>query len=95
MHKQDNGAPVSAPSTSRQCSRCGATKPVSAFYMNPRTVCKDCHNKASRFMGACRRAAVAHLVSIHSAEYHALLAAERRRRQARDDAASGGGPDAA
>jgi hypothetical protein len=92
MHMQDSAVPAGAPSPSRQCSRCGVIKPVSAFYTNPSTVCKDCHNKASRFTGACRRAAIAHLVTAHSAEYHALLAAERQRRQADADAALGGGP---
>jgi hypothetical protein len=95
MRTQDNAAPVGAPSPTRQCSRCRATKPVNAFYTNPSTVCKDCHNKASRFSGACRRVAVARLVSVHSMEYHALLAAERQRRLACDDAAPGGGPDVA
>jgi hypothetical protein len=95
MHTQDNAVSASAPSSSRQCSRCGVIKPVSAFYINPSTVCKDCHNKASRFTGACRRAAIAHLVTAHSAEYHALLAAERQRRQADADAALGGGPHVA
>jgi hypothetical protein len=95
MHTQDNAVSAGAPSPSRQCSRCGVIKPVSAFYTNPSTVCKDCHNKASRFTGACRRAAIAHLVTAHSAEYHALLAAERQRRQADADAALGGGPHVA
>jgi hypothetical protein len=95
MHEQDNAVPANGPGPSRQCSRCGATKPVSAFYANPSTVCRDCHNKASKFTGACRRAAIAHLVSAHIAEYRALLVAERRHRQAGSDVASGGDSHAA
>ena len=95
MHEQDSAGPADAPSTSRQCSRCGATKPISAFYSNPSTVCKGCHNKASRFTGACRRAAIARLVSTHIAEYRALLAAERDRRQHGQDTMPGGGADVA
>jgi recombinational DNA repair protein (RecF pathway) len=95
MHEQDNAMPAKAPSPSRQCSRCGATKPVKAFYSNPSTVCKDCHNKASRFTGVCRRAAIARLVSTHIAEYRALLAAERERRQHGRHTMPGGGSDVA
>jgi hypothetical protein len=95
MHEQDNALPAEPPSPSKQCSRCGATKLISAFYSNPSTVCKDCHNKASRFTGACRRAAIARLVSTHIAEYRALLAAERERRQHGQHTMPGGGSDVA
>jgi hypothetical protein len=95
MHSQDNAVPTGTPSAGRQCSRCRAIKPSNAFYTNPRSICKDCHNKAARFTGACRRAAIAHLVTAHSAEYYALLAVERQRRQSDANAGSGGGSDAA
>ena len=80
----------------RRCSRCGRTKPPTAFYRNPSTICKDCHNAASRFTNQCRRAAIAHLITEYSAKYRALLDAERAKRRARScKHVSGGGPDAA
>jgi recombinational DNA repair protein (RecF pathway) len=80
----------------RRCSRCGRTKPPTAFYRNPSTICKDCHNTASRFTNQCRRAAIAHLITAYSAEYRALLDAERASRHAAaSERTSGGGPDVA
>ena len=64
----------------RRCSRCRATKPPGAFYRNPASVCKACHNAAARLVGEIRRAALARLVAAHQAEYRRLLAAERARR---------------
>ncbi len=61
----------------RQCSRCGESKPLIAFYRNPATICKDCHNRASRLTNQIRRAAIAHLIATHQAEYRARLDAER------------------
>ncbi len=79
----------------KTCSRCGEEKPVSSFYKNPRSICKNCHNKASRFTGACRRAAIAHLISTYSTEYRALVQAERNRRMSAIESRSGGDPDVA
>jgi len=75
--------PVAPPDRSarKTCSRCGEEKPVSSFYKNPRSICKSCHNSASRFTGACRRAAIAHLISTYSTEYRALVQAEQSRRK--------------
>ena len=79
----------------KTCSRCGEEKPSSSFYKNPRSICKSCHNKASRFTGACRRAAIAHLISTYSTEYRALVQAERSRRRTAIEPSGGGGSDAA
>jgi hypothetical protein len=64
----------------RRCSRCQALKPPGDFYRNPGSVCKACHNAATRLAGEVRRAALARLVQAHQAEYRRLLAAERARR---------------
>src|SRR6266496_1524734 len=77
-------APPDGPAR-RTCSRCGEEKPSSSFYKNPRSICKSCHNKASRFTGACRRAAIAHLISTYSTEYRVLVEAERSRRRSTID----------
>jgi recombinational DNA repair protein (RecF pathway) len=66
----------------RRCSRCRATKPPGDFYRNPASVCKACHNAASRLGGEIRRAALTRLVAAHQAEYRRLLADERARRTA-------------
>jgi recombinational DNA repair protein (RecF pathway) len=75
MHAQHTAAPQH-----RRCSRCQATKPPGDFYRNPASICKACHNAASRLAGEVRRAALARLVQAHRAEYRRLLAAERARR---------------
>jgi hypothetical protein len=64
----------------RRCSRCQASKPPGDFYRNPASVCKACHNAATRLAGEVRRAALARLVQAHQAEYRRLLADERARR---------------
>ena len=74
MHAQHTAA------QQRRCSRCQATKPPGDFYRNPASVCKTCHNTATRLTGEIRRVALAQLVSVHLAEYRRLLAAERARR---------------
>jgi recombinational DNA repair protein (RecF pathway) len=92
---RDQRSNVGAPSNGAQykrCSRCRKTKPVTAFYRNPNSICKDCHNRASRLTNQVRRAAVAHLIAIHQAEYRARLQTERATRTAVE---SGGGSDAA
>jgi recombinational DNA repair protein (RecF pathway) len=66
----------------RRCSRCQATKAPGEFYRNPASVCKACHNAATRLAGEVRRAALAQLVRAHQAEYRRLLADERARRTA-------------
>ena len=66
----------------RRCSRCQATKPPGEFYRNPASICKACHNAASRLAGEIRRAALARLLQAHQAEYRRLLADERARRTA-------------
>jgi recombinational DNA repair protein (RecF pathway) len=66
----------------RRCSRCQATKPPGGFYRNPASICKACHNAASRLAREVRRAALARLIQAHQAEYRRLLAAERARRAA-------------
>jgi recombinational DNA repair protein (RecF pathway) len=66
----------------RRCSRCQALKPPGDFYRNPASVCKACHNAATRLAGEVRRATLARLVQAHQAEYRRLLAAERARRAA-------------
>ncbi len=76
----------------RRCSRCGVTKPPTGFYRNPASICKDCHNRASRLTKQIRRAAVAHLIATHQAEYRARVQVERAARVASE---SGGGLDAA
>ncbi len=75
MHPQHTAAPQQ-----RRCSRCQATKPPGDFYRNPASVCKACHNAATRLAGEIRRAALSRLVAAHQAEYGWLLAAERARR---------------
>jgi recombinational DNA repair protein (RecF pathway) len=75
MHVQHTAAPQR-----RRCSRCQATKPPGEFYRNPASICKACHNAATRLAGEVRRAALARLVHAHRAEYRQLLAAERARR---------------
>ncbi len=79
----------------KTCSRCGEEKPSSSFYKNPRSICKSCHNKASRFTGACRRAAIAHLISTYSTEYRVLVEAERSRRRSTIEPPEGGASDVA
>jgi hypothetical protein len=64
----------------RRCSRCQATKPPGEFYRNPASICKACHNAATRLAGEIRRMALARLVAAHRTEYLRLLAAERARR---------------
>jgi len=64
----------------RRCSRCQALKPPGDFYRNPASVCKACHNAATRLAGEVRRAALAQLIQAHQTEYRRLLAAERARR---------------
>jgi len=66
----------------RRCSRCQASKPPGDFYRNPASVCKACHNAATRLAGEVRRTALAQLIQAHQAEYRRLLAAERARRAA-------------
>jgi len=68
------------------------TKPPTGFYRNPASICKDCHNRASRLTKQIRRAAVAHLIATHQAEYRARVQVERAARVASE---SGGGLDAA
>jgi recombinational DNA repair protein (RecF pathway) len=75
MHAQHTAAPEQ-----RRCSRCQAAKPPSDFYRNPASICKACHNAATRLAGEVRRAALARLVYAHRAEYRRLLATERARR---------------
>jgi recombinational DNA repair protein (RecF pathway) len=74
MHTQHTAA------QQRRCSRCQATKPPGDFYRNPASICKSCHNTATRLAGEVRRVALARLVHAHQAEYRRLLAAERARR---------------
>jgi recombinational DNA repair protein (RecF pathway) len=86
---------VSVPSNGAQhkrCSRCRKTKQLTAFYRNPNSICKDCHNRASRITNQVRRAAIAHLIATHQAEYRTRLQTERATRTAVE---SGGGSDAA
>ena len=75
MHAQHTAA-----QQHRRCSRCQATKPPGDFYRNPASICKACHNAATRLTGEIRRVALAQLVSAHLAEYRRLLVAERARR---------------
>jgi hypothetical protein len=75
MHSQHTAA-----QQQRRCSRCQATKPPGAFYRNPASICKACHNAAARLAGEVRRAALARLVNAHQGEYRRLLAEERARR---------------
>jgi hypothetical protein len=79
----------------RRCSRCQATKPTGDFYHNPASVCKGCHNAATRLAGEIRRAALARLVDAHQAEYRRLLAAERAHRAATRDPVEDLGGEAA
>jgi hypothetical protein len=79
----------------RRCSRCQAPKPLSGFYRNPASVCKACHNAATRLVAEVRRAALAQLVRAHQAEYLRLLAAERARRAAIPEPVDGVGGEAA
>jgi hypothetical protein len=71
----------------RRCSRCQATKPPGAFYRNLASICKACHNAATRLAGEVRRAALARLVQAHRAE--------RARRAAIPEQVDGGGGEAA
>lgn len=68
---QTSAAPTSTPrgersiqsgtSPTKTCSRCGASKPLSAFHRNTATSdglqsrCKDCHNEARRTGGSVGR----------------------------------------
>jgi hypothetical protein len=78
-----------------RCSRCGKVKPLADFHRDQATICKDCHNRASRFIRQARRAAVAHLIATYSTKHNARLRAERRRRRRSVKRMPGGGPDAA
>jgi recombinational DNA repair protein (RecF pathway) len=91
MRGHHTAAPACA-AGQRRCSRCGKVKPLAAFYRNPATICKECHNRASRFTSEVRRAAIAHLIATHQAEYLASLKAERVARAVDE---SRGGSDAA
>ncbi len=94
---RDQRSNVGAPSNGaqyKQCSRCRKTKPITAFYRNPSSICKGCQNRASRISNEVRRAAIAHLISVYNDEYKALLSIERTRRQNGPESRSGGGPDA-
>jgi hypothetical protein len=75
MHPQHTAA-----QQQRRCSRCRATKPLGDFYRNPASICKKCHNAATRLAGEVRRAALARLVAAHQDEYRRLMADERARR---------------
>jgi recombinational DNA repair protein (RecF pathway) len=90
MHAQHTAVPEQ-----RRCSRCQALKPPGDFYRNPASVCKACHNAATRLAGEVRRAALARLVAAHQAEYRRLLAAERARRAATREPVDGWGGEAA
>jgi recombinational DNA repair protein (RecF pathway) len=90
MHAQHTAA-----REQRRCSRCQASKPPGDFYRNPASVCKQCHNAATRLAGEVRRAALARLVAAHQAEYRRLLAAERARRAAIPEPVDGWGGEAA
>jgi recombinational DNA repair protein (RecF pathway) len=79
----------------RRCSRCQTSKPPGEFYRNPASICKACHNAATRLAGEVRRAALARLVQAHRAEYRRLLAAERARRTATSNPLEGLGGEAA
>jgi hypothetical protein len=78
----------------RRCSRCGKVKPRADFHRDQATICKDCHNRASRFIIQARRTAVAHLIATYSTEHNARFGAERKRRRG-VKRMPGGGPDAA
>jgi hypothetical protein len=75
MHPQHTAAPQH-----RRCSRCQAIKPPGDFYRNPASICKACHDAATRLANETRRAALARLVQTYQGEYRQLLAAERARR---------------
>lgn len=92
MMQEHHTAASACEGDARRCSRCGVTKPPTGFYRNPASICKDCHNRASRLTNQIRRAAVAHLIATHQDEYLASLQAER---VARAVGESGGGSDAA
>ena len=79
----------------KRCPRCRRTKPLTAFYRNPSSICKGCQNRASRISNEVRRAAIAHLIAVHTSEYKTLLSAERTRRQDGPEIPAGGGSDAA
>jgi hypothetical protein len=92
---RDQRSNLGAPSNGAQykrCPRCRKAKPLTAFYRNPASICKDCHNRASRLANQVRRAAIAHLIATHQAEYSARLQTERATRTALE---SGGGSNAA
>ena len=74
--RSNAGAPGNG-AQSKRCSRCRKTKPLTAFYRNPNSICKGCHNRASRVSKEVRRAAIAHLIATHLAEYRDRLAVER------------------
>ncbi len=80
-------------SADRTCERCGEAKPPSDFSSDEATVCRRCRRPA-RFSRACRRAAIAHLIAAHQAEYEALLRREQAR-QGKPPTEPKGGPDVA
>ncbi len=88
------GTPIDSPAL-RRCARCGGGKPPAAFYRNPASICKDCHNHATRVSHDCRRAALAYLVAQHAEEYRGLLLAERAKRAHGLGYLAGGGRHAA
>ena len=88
------GTPIDSPAL-RRCARCGGGKPPAAFYRNPASICKDCHNRATRVAHDCRRAALAQLVARHAGEYRELLVAERTKCAHELGDLAGGGQDAA
>ncbi len=60
----------------RTCDRCGEAKPPSDFSNREASVCRRCR-RIARFSRAARRAAIAHLIAAHQAEYEALLRREQ------------------
>ena len=74
----------------RQCSRCHELRPVTNFYANPASVCKDCHGAASRLNNRIRRAVLRVLTTRYRGEYEALLAEERARHRAATSQEGGG-----
>ena len=87
--RSNSGASADSP-RHRTCSRCGEAKPPSDFPSDEVTVCRRCHRRTTRFSRACRRAAIAHLIAAHQAEYEALLRKEQAKR-GRPPTGRGGG----
>jgi hypothetical protein len=99
MRDQRTNSGVPGRPTSKRCTACRATKPVNEFYADRQGRltgrCRDCHRQQTRVNNSRRHAALRLLITAHTEEYRALLAAQRAGQEADSSSTAGGGADAA